>query len=284
MLIEQGHVPDHFRCVPGLISSIGEREPSGTGILTAGGTDIYPHPDHRLSEGEPRLVSSLGLPDSVEITHGRVIVGGAATVETIGRSPVFTGLLHSGDDFFTRISSTQIRRVATLGGNIMNGSPIADLAVLFLALGATVHCGEKDIPLSEFYLGYKEFAVPKGTIVTSLSFPVPPKGSQLSALKVCKREYLDIASVNSAALLTMGGEKVAGATLAAGGVAPFPLLLRKTSSFLRGRELSCDTIDGATAIAAEEVSPISDVRGSAEYKTLLLQGQIRAHLTRGVKK
>lgn len=283
MLIEQGHVPDYFRCVPGLITSIGEREASGTGILTAGGTDLYPHPDQRLLEEEPRLVSSLGLPDSVEISDDRVIVGGAATVETIGRTPVIRGLFHSHNDFISRISSTQIRRVATLGGNIMNGSPIADLAVLFLALGATVHCGEKAVPLSEFYLGYKEFAVPEGTIITSLSFPVPPEGSQLSALKVCKREYLDIASVNSAILLTMSGEKVAGASLAAGGVAPYPLLLRKTSSFLRGRKLSCDTIDGATAMAAEEVSPISDVRGSAEYKTLLLQAQIRAHLTRGVK-
>lgn len=283
MLIEQGHVPDYFRCVPGLIPSIGDREISGAGILTAGGTDLYIHPDDRLLAGEPRFVSSLGLPDSVEISRDRVVVGGAATVETIGRSPVIRGLFHGHSDFFSRISSTQIRRVATLGGNIMNGSPIADLAVLFLALGATVHCGELAVPLSEFYVGYKEFAVPKGTIITSLSFPVPPEGSFLSALKVCKREYLDIASVNSAALLTMKDGKVAGAALAAGGVAPFPLLLRKTSSFLKGRELTGETVDEAMALSAEEVSPISDVRGSADYKTLLLQAQIRAHLTRGVK-
>ncbi|HRW77370.1 MAG TPA: FAD binding domain-containing protein, partial [Candidatus Sabulitectum sp.] len=185
------------------------------------------------------------------------------------------------DGFLARVASTQIRSLATIGGNIVNASPIGDMAVLFLALGATVHTGRRSLPLKEFYLGYKKTDLDEGEIIESISFPLPREGARLSALKVCKREYLDIASVNSAALLVLQGSSVRSASLSAGGVYPYPLFLEAASSFLQGRELTESTILEAADIAAGEISPISDIRGSAEYKTELLRSQIMAHLGHG---
>ena len=84
--------------------------------------------------------------------------------------------------------------------------------------------------------------------------------------------------MNSAALLVLHGSSVRSASLSAGGVYPYPLFLEAASSFLQGRELTKSTILESAHIAAGEISPISDIRGSAEYKTELLRSQVIAHL------
>ena len=279
MLMEEHHVPEYFRKVPALLQKIDERKPVPGETHTAGGTDLYVHPTGGMLSGEPDFISA---PDHISAEDGLVRVGAGATVESIRNSGIFRELFPGIDGFFQRISSTQIRSRATLGGNIMNGSPIADLAVLFLALRAVVYTDSKAVPLNELYLGYKKFAVDPGEILQELSFAIPHPGSVLSALKVCKREHLDIASVNSAALVRMDNGVIAEASLSAGGVFPYPLFLEKTSDFLKGRRLNEETVKQAEGCAAAEIAPISDIRGSKEYKTELLRSQIRAHLTRSV--
>ena len=95
--------------------------------------------------------------------------------------------------------------------------------------------------------------------------------------KVCKRTYLDIASVNTGISLKVVGNLIETAHVSAGGVAPIPLYLRKTSEFLRGKEIGQATVTQAAEIMQTEISPISDVRGSAEYKRLLLRQLFTAH-------
>lgn len=284
MLVEQGHVPEYFKGVAGLLEPIEERRVEEGGTIVAGGTDLYVNPDDQLLEGEPGLVSRISVPEGTSLKDGTVFIGAGTTVESIRSSGLFKELFPGTDGFFTRISSTQIRSMATLGGNIMNGSPIADLAVLFLVFGAVVHTRDRTVPLEDFYLGYRMFAVDKSAVITGISFPLPQEGAVLSALKVCRREYLDIASVNSAALVTLKNGHIQKASISAGGVAPFPLLLKRTSEFLQGRQPSDEIISRAGELAAAEISPISDVRGSKEYKTLLLKSLLRAHLTRGIMK
>lgn len=280
MLINRGHVPAYFRSIPEVLEKIESPDFSNRGnALIAGGTDVYVHTDDKLISSTPVF---LDVPDRISVSDGTVIVGAGTTVDAIRESAVFTELFPNLDSFLKRISSTQIRSRATVGGNIMNGSPIGDLAVLFLALNGSVHTTEETIPLKELYLGYKKFRIRKGEIINKLTFPLPEPGSVLSALKVCKREYLDIASVNSAALITLSQGKIDSASIAAGGIAPFPLLLVKTAEVLTNREITESLISLAEETAASEISPISDIRGSKEYKTELLKSQIRTHLTRGV--
>ena len=95
--------------------------------------------------------------------------------------------------------------------------------------------------------------------------------------KVCKRTFLDIASVNTAISLRVENDSILEAHVSAGGVAAIPFYLRKTSEFLRGRKITAATISEANEIIQSEISPISDVRGSESYKRLLLKQLFTAH-------
>lgn len=279
-LIGKGFIPGYFRTVPSMLSKMEKGRDEGGAFPVAGGTDVYVHPPSKAASCEPQFIKA---PGGVTVKDGRITIGAGATVKEIRESSFFRNSLPGTWDFLARVSSTQIRNRATAGGNVMNGSPIADLAVLFLALGADVSTAVRTLPLKNFYLGYKQFAVEPGEVLREFSFPSPPPGSVLSAIKVCKREFLDIASVNSAALLVMDSGRIARASIAAGGVYPYPLLLEKTSEYLQGREITGETVAAAEDAAAAEIAPISDIRGSKEYKTELLRSQIRAHLTRSLK-
>jgi xanthine dehydrogenase small subunit len=95
--------------------------------------------------------------------------------------------------------------------------------------------------------------------------------------KVSKRTYLDIASVNTAIALRVSAGIIESARVSIGGVAPTPLLLRKTSEFLTGKSFSVESFTAAEDLIQTEIAPISDVRGSAEYKRLLARQLFRAH-------
>ena len=95
--------------------------------------------------------------------------------------------------------------------------------------------------------------------------------------KVSKRTWLDIASVNSAFWIELDGNNIKEARISAGGVGPTPAILTQTSTFLKGKNISSQTISEACEMAQNEVSPISDARGTVEYKKLLLSQLIKAH-------
>jgi xanthine dehydrogenase small subunit len=176
--------------------------------------------------------------------------------------------------------------MGTVAGNFVNASPIGDLTILFLALGADLTLeaptgATRQLPLAELYLGYKKLAKAPDEQVAEISFLTPLPGDLFHFEKVSKRTHLDIASVNTAAWLRLDeAGRIAAARLSAGGVGPVPLLLRRTADYLLGRELSADTLAGANEVMQEEVSPISDVRGTAAYKRLLLRQLLWAHFQR----
>jgi xanthine dehydrogenase small subunit len=174
--------------------------------------------------------------------------------------------------------------MATLAGNFVNASPIGDMTVWFLALDASIiFDNDREIPLREFYLGYKTLAKTENEFITKIRFR--KNFGHFNFEKVCKRTYLDIASVNTAISLRLsepsavadGSNTITEAHISAGGVAPIPLYLAKTSEYLRGKEISETTILQANEILQTEISPISDVRGSKSYKRLLLRQLFTAH-------
>jgi xanthine dehydrogenase small subunit len=199
--------------------------------------------------------------------------------------------------------------MATLAGNFVNASPIGDMTAWFLALDAEIVLsvppavtGEKArssraIKLRDLYLGYKQLAKSDDEIIARIRFR--PAFTHFNFEKVCKRTYLDIASVNTAISLRFSSPSVSAgfaapdralpnglaadtATISAahvstGGVAPIPLYLAKTSEFLRGQPVTEAVISEAADIIQTEISPISDVRGSADYKRLLLRQLFKAH-------
>src|SRR6185503_5138823 len=133
------------------------------------------------------------------------------------------------------------------------------------------------IPLRQLYKGYKTLDRSPDEWLETILFELPPYGSLFNFEKVSKRTYLDIASVNSAIAIRMHKELIEEVRISAGGVAPVPKLLEKTNAFLTGKPVQEKVINEAIAIAQTEIAPISDARGTEEYKRLLLGQLIKAH-------
>ena len=152
---------------------------------------------------------------------------------------------------------------------------------ILIALNSTVHLKDgkkkRSILLKDFYKGYKSLDKKKNEIVEKISFQIPLKHSFFNFEKISKRTYLDIASVNSSIYIELKRGKISTIHISAGGVAPISLYLTKTCSYLNNKTIDIETIKNAAEISADEISPISDARGSAEYKRLLLRQLLYSH-------
>ncbi|MFC6225050.1 FAD binding domain-containing protein [Hymenobacter artigasi] len=252
--------------------------------LVGGGTDLLVQRLEELRE-QPGVRLIFDQPGRRGIRHettGRVVLGAATTASQLLESDLLRGLLPKLPQYLKLVSSTPIRNMGTVAGNFINGSPIGDLTIMFLALGASVTLLDaaghtRELALPDLYLGYKKLAKAADEQVTDISFPAPLADDFFHFEKVSKRTHLDIASVNSAAWLRVDNGIIQAARVSAGGVGPVPLLLARTSEFLVGRELTAETLTAANAVMQEEISPISDVRGTADYKRLLLRQLLWAH-------
>jgi xanthine dehydrogenase small subunit len=168
--------------------------------------------------------------------------------------------------------SPQIRWAGTLIGNIANGSPIGDtLPYLFVAdaqLELTGESGMRMVPINSFYRGYKKFDMQPDEIITRVFVPVVQDTIKL--YKVSRRRDLDISAFTAAIRLRVNGH-IEEARIAYGGVAPTVIRLPKTESFLKGKAPTRDVFERAAEIARSETKPISDVRGSADYRLQLAE-------------
>ncbi|OPL17681.1 MAG: hypothetical protein AVO35_09500 [Candidatus Aegiribacteria sp. MLS_C] len=283
-LVEKGVLPEYF---PGISSRIGELDTGGTvnsdarPVRLAGGTDLFAVRAGELREMPLELLCRDPSLRGIRREEGSTVLGAAVTVTELVESRVLRpyGDFHDSLDL---VSSTQIRNRATLGGNIVNASPIGDLTVMLMPLGAELLLrseagAARTLPLHRFFLGYRKLDMREDELLESVRLPAPDPGILCSFEKVSMRRHMDIASVNSAALFVLSGDTIVSAEISAGGVAPVPMLLANTSRAIAGRTLSAETAGTAAMAAMEEVSPIDDVRGSAEYKRKLLGRLVRAH-------
>jgi xanthine dehydrogenase small subunit len=281
-LIHHQFIPEWFTSVPIRLKNIRSRPfPGKETILVAGGTDLLVQRPGLIREASLTMASHL-VKDTIEISDGVCTLGAGITATGIMQSEALRTVIPSLERYFLLIASTPVRNRGTLGGNIANASPIADLVIFFMALEATVICSssgheKREIPLCDFFTGYKTTRLSELEVIHEIRFPVPGRNTLFNFEKVSKREHLDIASVNSALFLTMNNGIIEKAVLTAGGVAPVPLLFKQTSEFLKGRKPGVAVLNEANRIAQEEITPISDIRGSISYKRLLVRQLLTAH-------
>jgi xanthine dehydrogenase small subunit len=246
-----------------------------------GGTDLYVQQHDKMVYADIDFLSNKRQLKGITKQGDQCVIGGSVTVTDLITSPIVLEYFPKIAEIGKLISSTPIRNIATLAGNFVNGSPIGDFSIFFLALGTviTLSDGEnkREVPLDKFYKGYKTLDKQANEFVESFSFTLPDKNTQFAFEKVSKRTHLDIASVNSAMKLILNGNIITDARISAGGVFAFPLYLLKTSSFLIGKELSEELVTEATELLQTEIAPISDARGTSEYKRLLVSQLIKAH-------
>lgn len=178
-----------------------------------------------------------------------------------------------------RFGSPQIRNTATLVGNIANGSPIADSLPLFAVMNAELEIaglrGMRQRSINGFYRGYKKTDLKSSDIITRVTLPMPSANERLRLYKVSRRNDLDISTFCAAIRLRMEGDTIETAAIAYGGVAPTVVRLPKTEQFLIGHAFDEATMREAGRIARSEVTPITDVRGSADFRLQLCENVLR---------
>jgi xanthine dehydrogenase small subunit len=228
---------------------------------------VYAEASHILFDDELRTITE---------TAEFVELGASVVVTDLIESEIFNRLFPKLYQHLKLVSSTPIRNMATLAGNFTNASPIGDMTVWFLALDAEIEFNNgRNLSLKDYYLGYKTLAKSDDEFIKKIRFK--KDFTHFNFEKICKRTYLDIASVNTAISLKVADNKIEDANVSIGGVFATPLYLRKTSEFLVGKEINETTISEANEILQTEISPISDVRGTAEYKRLLARQLFKAH-------
>jgi xanthine dehydrogenase small subunit len=171
--------------------------------------------------------------------------------------------------------SPQIKHAGTLAGNIANASPIADTLPYLFVAGAQLELagtnGTRLVPIDRFYLGYKKLDLAQDEIIMRVFVPIVAAPDVLKLYKVSRRTDLDISAFTGAIRLRSVDGHIADAKIAYGGVAPVVMRMPRLESFLNGKPVSIETFEAAGAIARAEVSPISDVRGSREYRLQLCE-------------
>jgi len=284
-LVAQHYLPDYFLSIPSRLSESTQPWQSfkSAKILVAGGTDLMVQKAEMLFETDLECTHDIPGNDEITFSGNQCFIGGAVTMSKLMNHPGLKRDFPGLSKVFPLIASTPVRNMATVAGNLVNASPIGDLSILFLALDATVlldgHRGtRRTLLLREFFTGYKTLAMKEGERINGIIFQLPWKNDHFHFEKVSKRSHLDIASVNSAILLTVHNGKIDKASISAGGVSPVPLFLAQTSGFLTGKELTEETIVSALPVIRGEIQPISDIRGSKQYKSLLLRQLFLAHI------
>lgn len=249
----------------------------------SGGTDVMVgiNIQHRKHE---TLIDLTAIPElrKLYLRQDGLHIGAGCTYSEILDSGIIRTDQPAFTDLIRVIASKQIRNFGTIGGNIANASPVGDSLPILLVLDATLrlyHNGEKrDVRMSEFFTGYKQTLLQAGEIILEVIIPVPEPGEIIHTTKAAKRNAVDISAISSAVRLVIAPDKtIKLARLAFGGSAAIPKLSERFSSIV-GKELSeIDPLALAQEVAAE-FSPISDVRGSAEYRATLIRNHVFSYL------
>lgn len=252
-------------------------------LFIAGGTDMIV----KIRDGEvhpPALISLRSIPELIGVTDGDVTrIGAMTTISELIEHP----LLHQRYPVLVeaagRLGGPQIRNVATIGGNLCNCSPCADTATPLLVLDARVRIsgkgGSREIPIDEFFKGPGESCLASGEILTDILLDPPRKDARATFLKK-GRVKMDLAVASVAVLLEMDGNQCSRARLAAGSVAPVPLRLHEVEALLKGSAVSEEILDRAQKIAAETVSPITDIRATEAYRRQIVGVYVRRAIER----
>lgn len=282
--VEKKVVPEYFSSIRNRLLELNEESQVAveqqTKYFVGGGTDLYVQKHEEMVYASAKYVSGIAKMNEIMKEGNDCVIGASASVTDLIESPVIQTIFPEFLRYSKLVSSTPIRNMATIGGNFVNASPIGDFTVFFLALNARIILADgqakREVYLRNFYKGYKQLDKKQEELISEIRFAIPNGEMLFNFEKVGKRTNLDIATVNSAICVTIN-DGVPDVSISAGGVGPIPMYLKKASTFISGKKLNEQIIQEVCKIASEEISPISDVRGSAEYKRLLLQQLIKAH-------
>jgi xanthine dehydrogenase small subunit len=250
--------------------------------IIAGGTDVMV----QVNITRRHFAALIDIADIQELQKiylrpDGVHIGAGVTYSRIMESGIIRSDYPALTDLFRLVASTQIRNFGTLAGNIANASPIGDSLPLLMVYGATLELdsasGKRAVPIREFFTGYRKTALKPVEFISEIVIPSQSRTAHIRALKTSKRKAVDISSVASAVKIERDPQgRVTAALLAFGGVAATPVFSETFAKMLtaaepRDAKLIADTVAG-------EFEPLSDVRGSAEYRKTMIRNHVLQYL------
>ncbi|MBN2334019.1 xanthine dehydrogenase family protein subunit M [Candidatus Bathyarchaeota archaeon] len=235
-----------------------------------GGTDLVPllreaacRPSHLID------LNRIEALNYVKEEDGFICIGATATHSQVASSEAMIKA-PAVVDSVSRIGSPQVRNRGTIAGNLCNASPAADSAPPLLVHDAevtVVSSGDtRVIPLPELFAGPKINCLEPNELVTEVRFPEPPASSSSCFMRITRRKAFTLSVVSAAVYVEMEGSTCATARAAFGSVAETPVRVSEVEELLTGRELDDEAISEAGETAKRFVNPITDVRGTAEYR------------------
>lgn len=256
------------------------KEAGGSARPLAGGTDLvvqmkeratrFPYPGTIVSLDR---VSELRGIDFSEA--GGLRIGAGATMTDVAAHPAVRERYAALAEGAGVVGSLQTMNMATIGGNVCNAAPSADTAPSLLVYEAEAVIagsdGRRTLPIAEFFRGPGQTALAPDELLAELRLPVPPAGTGAVYQRNTPRKQMDIAVVGVAVALTLSGDVIERARVALGAVAPTPLRAAGAEAALQGQTANDETFAKAAEAAAQDCSPITDIRASAEYRRHLVK-------------
>jgi carbon-monoxide dehydrogenase medium subunit len=219
---------------------------------------------------------------------GSIKIGATTRLTEVAESLVLRESLPMLAEAANQVGSLQIRNQATLGGNLCNASPAADTAVSLLALNARIWLKSRDrerhASLEEFFVGPGKTILMPGEILTRIEVPVSDSTQSSCFMKLGRRNAFTLSIISVAVVTRAEDGGFQRVRIALGAAAPTPMRAKKAEEYLIGKKADESVIDEAARIAADEVSPISDVRASAEYRKDMARVLTRRALLACLKK
>jgi xanthine dehydrogenase small subunit len=237
----------------------------------AGGTDLMVQITGEIGE-PPARVLDLWRRDElrgIRLNGDELVLGALTTYTEIRRSPIVAEFMPALAECAATIGAAQIQNRGTIGGNVANASPAGDTLPILLAVGARIvlgsSSGERTVDADAFWTGYRTTARRSGELVTAVRLPNVP-GRELRFRKVGTRRAQAISKVVMALAWTPAGDVWTDVRLALGSVAATTVRASRTESVLDGAEPDRETADAAAAALMAELTPIDDVRSTADYR------------------
>lgn len=254
----------------------------------AGGTNLLV----QIKEGHRDEKALLSLNRISELNYQKhdrqyLRIGATSTMKQVAQYPLvaaeFAGLAAAAH----LLGSVQTRNMATIGGNLCNGSPSADTAGPLLAHGAEAiiasRSGERIVPLDQFWLGPGKTVLRPGELLKEVRVPRPEAATGSSYVRHIPRAAMDISVAGVAAVIRLNSDgAVSHARVALGAVAPTPMRALQAEALLENQLPTSENIARAAAAAAAECQPMNDIRASAEYRRHLVNVLAQQALTSAI--
>lgn len=261
------YAPDSIAEACKLLSQFGPRAK-----VLAGGTDLIAKMKNEVLKPEILIsIKRLDQMKKIEYVPGKgVVIGARSTHNDLVNSKVLNEKYLSISEAAHQMAANQVRNAGTVGGNISNAVPSADLPPIFIALNATVKVtgvkGERSLALEDVFAGPGKTNLTQDEIITEVIIP-DQKMTGSNYIKFGLRGAGALAVVGVAVAVQVENNVIKDARVALGAVAATPVRAKKTEEFLKGKKVSDEVLAEAGVIASGECKPISDVRASAEYRT-----------------